>query len=271
MKPVTNNACISLEKRMHLITHWRSCVVLLSLLLAMTHSVHASSSAVLDAELNSIKQEVAGELPQVLTAIDRLEWSGISDTDVFDILAARLETNYSNNGTAAQELNAWLAKALSLSGQEKYEILLNNILASKTSKKLRRHVEIAGERLRQHKRWNPIIAKNNHLANTQQELVEMRTLNMLRSTNYELATAGARLVHNRYRDNAVLMAEVQKILAAEYRSSRHPAHLDTMAWMCRALGESGDSQYKALLTQIANDKATHKKIKRYAKKYALAF
>ena len=64
------------------------------------------------------------------------------------------------------------------------------------------------------------------------------------------------------------MDEVHKILAAQYKNSTNPEHLDAMAWMCRTLGESGNSKYRGTLEQIAQDNAAHKKVRKYAEKYA---
>ncbi|MEL0646132.1 HEAT repeat domain-containing protein [Pseudoalteromonas agarivorans] len=48
------------------------------------------------------------------------------------------------------------------------------------------------------------------------------------------------------------------LVAADYQ-------LDTMAWACRALGETGNARYRDLLSTIVNSDA-HKKIRKYAKK-----
>lgn len=48
------------------------------------------------------------------------------------------------------------------------------------------------------------------------------------------------------------------LAAADYQ-------LDTMAWACRALGETGNARYRDLLSTIVNSDA-HKKIRKYAKK-----
>lgn len=41
--------------------------------------------------------------------------------------------------------------------------------------------------------------------------------------------------------------------------------LDTIAWACRALGETGNARYRELLTTIVNSDA-HKKVRKYAKR-----
>lgn len=55
------------------------------------------------------------------------------------------------------------------------------------------------------------------------------------------------------------------IIEQEFESA--PSNrIDALSWGCRALGETGNGQYKSLLQQIYKSKKAHKKLKKYAKK-----
>ncbi|HTF86466.1 MAG TPA: hypothetical protein VL987_17915, partial [Cellvibrio sp.] len=203
----------------------------LLLIFGYAQALHAESSPVLEAELQPLKNAFAGDIAQVRAAISKLEWTGISDPEIFDVAAERLEANYTAQSSAAIELNSWLAKGLALSGNPKYQPLFDKVLAMKTRKrKLRGHVEIASQRLAVNQIWNPVITKDNHLAQSQAELDRLRIRNMLHANLPDLVSAGTRLVYNHHKTDVELMDEVHKILAAQYKNSTNPEHLDAMAW-----------------------------------------
>lgn len=254
---------------MNILRRARLCAFSLLFIFGYAQALHAESSPVLEAELQPLKNAFAGDVAQVRAAIIKLEWTGISHPEIFDVAAERLEANYKAQLPAAIELNSWLAKGLALSGNPKYQPLFDKILAMKTRKrKLRGHVETASQRLAVNQIWNPVIAQNNHLAQSQTELDKLRIKNMLHTSLPDLVSAGTRLVYNRHKTDVELMDEVHGILSAQYKNSTNPEHLDAMAWMCRTLGESGNSKYRGTLEQIAKDNATHKKVRKYAEKYA---
>lgn len=239
------------------------------LLFFFFNCAQAATSPVLEAELEGLKSAFAGDVKQIRAAIDKLEWSGISDPSVFDVAAERLKANYTSQSSSALEQNAWLAKGIALSGNPKYQPLFDEILAMRTRKrKLRNYVELASQQLAINQRWNPVIAKDNHLAASQAELDRLRIKNMLDSQVPDLASAGARRIYYQHKTDVELVDTVHKILAAQYKSSSNREHLDAMAWICRTLGESGNITYKATLEQIAKDNAAHKKVRKYAEKYA---
>lgn len=70
--------------------------------------------------------------------------------------------------------------------------------------------------------------------------------------------AAKQLVRAKYRDTVVLDV-VERVLLRNYQS----ADDDTMSWLCKALGASGQGKYKATLSKVANS-ATSRKLKRYA-------
>jgi hypothetical protein len=63
-------------------------------------------------------------------------------------------------------------------------------------------------------------------------------------------------------------------IAAEVLIERYPTagedqgNVDASAWLCRALGASGNVRYRALLDKISDDKAVHRKLRGHCEKAA---
>jgi TolB-like protein len=96
---------------------------------------------------------------------------------------------------------------------------------------------------------------------------QAKYLRMLESNNTEQQKDAAKLmVKANYRDTVVLDA-VEKILLRSYQASANESgeRIDTLSWLCKALGASGQSKYKATLSKIASE-APQRKLKGYAEK-----
>lgn len=63
--------------------------------------------------------------------------------------------------------------------------------------------------------------------------------------------------------DAELYEKVAGLLRAHYAESIDSTHVDEMSWLCKALGASGDSQYRGLLKEISV-KALDPKLQHYA-------
>jgi hypothetical protein len=61
-----------------------------------------------------------------------------------------------------------------------------------------------------------------------------------------------------------LYDKVAKLLKEGYMDAYESNHVDEMSWLCKALASSGDPQYKALLTEVAEN-ATDSKLQYYAR------
>jgi TolB-like protein len=76
--------------------------------------------------------------------------------------------------------------------------------------------------------------------------------------------AAKKIVRNKVKDPAVF-AVVEEVLLEMYdKKTRDRHHVDTTAWLCKALGASGMPEYKETLKKISNSKI-NKKIRKYAK------
>jgi hypothetical protein len=83
---------------------------------------------------------------------------------------------------------------------------------------------------------------------------------MLEAGEREWKDAAKQLVRARYRDTVVLDV-VERVLLRNYQSGDD----DTMSWLCKALGASGQGKYRGTLSKVS-ESATSRKLKGYAEK-----
>lgn len=198
--------------------------------------------------------------------INRLAWAGISDPRVFDIFESKVLSEFQLKTKQSMEESARYIKTLGLSGNDKYLSTLTKVLNESESKKIRRHTKTALMRLRQYKRWNPVISENLGLAPTGR-LEEARVDNMLRSDYLELIKIGAKRVYYVHHDDKALLELAKQKLLKHYKTASDRVEIDTVAWLCKALASSEDESYRPVLMEVAAN-ASNKKVVKYAKKYA---
>jgi len=91
-------------------------------------------------------------------------------------------------------------------------------------------------------------------------------INMLRSNDSGQKVRAAKKIFKLYSHDPQLLCIVNKELLKGYHiniKDRH--HVDAMAWLCKILGASGQTKYKATLKKVAQE-ASSSKLKKYAKK-----
>ncbi len=89
---------------------------------------------------------------------------------------------------------------------------------------------------------------------------------MLRSSSLDDKADGARLVAKLYKSDHNLLEIVNDELLKGYNSNTNDRnHADAMAWLCNALGASGEAKYAVTLEKVSRD-ASNRKLKKYALK-----
>jgi hypothetical protein len=74
-------------------------------------------------------------------------------------------------------------------------------------------------------------------------------------------------IYNSGNTNPELLDVMAEVLLEKYpRAGEDFSSVDSVAWMCRALGNSGNNRYKAVIDQVANDKAVHRKLRGHCAK-----
>ncbi len=100
------------------------------------------------------------------------------------------------------------------------------------------------------------------------DVVDQRYINQLtKGGNVSIKQAAQSIYNTGEKDTEVLD------VAAEVLLQRYPtaakADIDTLSWLCRAIGNSGNGRYYSALNEVAESDA-HRKLKKFAKKAAKA-
>lgn len=232
---------------------------------SLASNISVASEQSLKSELDSYIAIFSGNnFAEQRKAIEPLGWSGYSTPKLYDLIAEKLQTLKSAESKIDKERASWYAKALALSGNEKYRPLLEDVADNAAAKKLRKHAKIALDRLPTYIAWNPII--RNGLSTTKMPLEEKRIRNMLAAEDLALFRLGTKRVYHANSGNVELVNLAKSRLMRDYNSVEDKDGIDAMAWAIKLLAQSGDASHVAALDEIVGN-AKQKKIKKYAKKY----
>ncbi|MCQ8878467.1 HEAT repeat domain-containing protein [Pseudoalteromonas shioyasakiensis] len=94
--------------------------------------------------------------------------------------------------------------------------------------------------------------------------IEQRDYDRLVSGDLTEVKKAAQSIVANNTNNAQVLDVLAEFVAQNYLHAPD-YQLDTIAWACRALGETGNPRYRELLTSIVNSDA-HKKVRKYAKR-----
>jgi hypothetical protein len=201
--------------------------------------------------------------------LERLQWSGLSDPRLYDEIEKQLLAQYQSDGLDKYEISllSHRARALGFSGNEKYRSSLAQVNKAATPKRVRQHAKKALSELGKYKGWNRLIAESD--INVLGKSVEVTTyMKMLNVNDTFVQRQAARAIYHEFQDDPDLLALVADSLEGLYLKAYLDKQVqDTAAWFCKALGQNAIWDYRELLTKVAED-TPHKKIRKYAKKYA---
>lgn len=233
-----------------------------------------ASQADLDAEKAMYVQAFnSGDLETIKAKARNLEWSGLSDEQVFDLLEKQIIANMNVSDRAGLDATAWMIRGIGSSGNQKYLATLNKVMES-GSKKLQRHAKNAIEELPKFAERNPVISKGLDKS-AAGRVGEQRVMNLLNSENAELKYAGIERAYDFYSKGAAadkeVMGKIQALLLAGYKSeAKDRAELNSLVLMCKTLANTRDSAYAATINEVA-DKAPNKKLAKHAAKMSAVF
>ena len=201
------------------------------------------------------------------TACRELEWAGISDTRVFDVIEQRLLESYTTTDKQKADYSAWLAKALSFSGQDKYKNTLNKVMSEAGHKGIRKHAKNSLNNFNKYKKWNAIISDTAQFDSSESTKINQYA-NMLRSDDRQLQAVGAKRVnYEQLYTNRYLLNIIQLKVKNDFKLNESGRQfIDAMAFMTKMLAASGISEYRSTVEMVATDAAS-KKLRKYAKSY----
>ena len=199
-------------------------------------------------------------------ALNQLQWSGLSDPRLFDLLEQKLLELYPGARGNDADLASWYAKSLGTSGLDKYRTTLQGIIDSNANSKIRKYAREGLDNLDRYANWNPIISSPDGVDPDKPEQTNA-FVNMLRSGDWSLQNMAAKRI---YSDKVydpylldVLDAEIRALYSVDYQAN---LQIQTVAWMCRALSSSRNVAYQATLEEVAAN-AGNSKVRNYARKY----
>ena len=246
----------------------KKCFTILTVILLSFAPSGWASKADLDAELKDYINSFSNSgFAKQRKAIDSLGWAGISDPRLYDIIESKLLADFQSEDKQTLKRMPWYAKALGLSGNDKYQATLEKVLDEAESRKIRKHSKLALQLLDRHKQWNPVITQGLAKAPTGR-LEQTRVSNMIKAEDPALVRIGDKRVYYAHGDSVQLLNAARDRLLKDYQAvGRNKDHIDAVAWLCKALANSGKPEYRRALETVA-DNAENKKVAKYAKKYA---
>lgn len=201
--------------------------------------------------------------------LERLQWSGLSDPRLYDEIEKQLLAQYQNEDLDKYEnsLLSHRARALGYSGNEKYRSSLEEVKKAAYQNRVRKHAGKALSELGKYEIWNRKVAQSD--TSVEGKSVEVTTyMRMLNVDDSFVQRQAARAIYHENRQDSDLLALVAERLEGLYLQEYLDKQVqDTAAWFCKALGRNGGSKYTALLSKVAEN-SPHKKIRKYASKYA---
>jgi len=221
---------------------------------------HAAS---LEDDVNRYVERFSGNKTVNEEVVESLEWMGLSDPRVFDLIERRAiegaePGRYDRKTRNQVQLHI---RALGFSGQSKYAATLQNFAPDLT---YGRRAKNALEDLPYYQKWNPIIS-NRAIFDAKYSDDVNRILNMLHSDDFLLKRLGAQRVYAENKD-AILLSTLETEIRASYLNMKNEndnGPIDAVSWMVKALGSAKQEQYRPLLQEVAV-KAPSKKIRKYA-------
>ncbi len=191
----------------------------------------------------------------------------IQNDKIFDLVEKQLLNGYEKNNNNPEQVDelSWYCKALSTSGNAKYLEALKTVGLHAPSDKVKKYAQQAYYTLE-----SKTVASSVSLPPTappkDMSSEEKRVHKLLLSGRLNDIREAAKLLSKRKVTHPFLYDMAAQILSEGYNKKSHQhSHVDTMAWLCKAIGASGDQQHLPLLDTIAQS-ATNNKLKEYGRK-----
>lgn len=252
--------------------------------------------SIIETQIQEMMTLLKGDWQSFNAARMELEWSGISDARVYDIVEEMVVDEYRKVGAK----KTWLAPSwqnssthktnamknrlgdailmLSFSGNEKYiptfEAMLmrrkgptvKEVLTKdpRVKERVSRYVERVLLNFEKHKNWNPKISKGFDQV-TVGNIDKLRAINMLESDDWYLKRVGVKRVYDIYYREEAIADKVAESLKNHYQEGMDGYKVDALAWHCLALAKTKDEKYLPLLTKV-KEHSSNRKVSKNAKK-----
>jgi len=206
----------------------------------------------------------------IKTRIDALKYisrSHLSDPMLFNFIEKRLLEEYQLNTNNLDHIDemAWLCKALASSGNEEYRKTLQKVTDTTSVQKLKKYAKQSMDLIKEYARKNKMLAENKYTKDGMSPKAA-KHMTMLKSDEISMIKDAAKeLCRSIIDDQRVYDAASEVLLEMYKQKSLSKENIDTLAWLCKALGASGMEKYKTVLDEIINDTSSEK-LKKHATK-----
>ena len=210
-----------------------------------------SFAATLEEDVLSYTRIFSAERSQHLAAADALNYAGVSDLRVFDLIEKLLVSDVQTElyeGADKERITRYI-NALGVSGQEKYIPTLEGLLEHRI---YRRFAKAALPEIPRYRQWNTVISNR---ATFDPKLSDdtNRAMNMLKSDDVLLNRVGAKFVYLAEVKEEVLLEQLAAKLTAHYLKSAPDGETeDSIAWLAKGLGSAKSERYRPLLQQVVD-------------------
>lgn len=261
---------------------------IIGLVLALFLTASIMADEVRDERIDSYLNILStGNVKQKSTMLNRLQWSGLSDPRLFDVIEKSLLDQHLNHNLSRHQAKVliYMVRSLGYSGNNKYRSTISilskgaslpkssmkssitTLSNDPTSRKLRKHAAKALVDLHKFSARNALI-KTSDLAIEGKNAAITTYMKMLDIDDIFIQRLAARaMFHENIRDPDLLALAANKLKFLYIQNGLDRESQDTAAWLCKAIGQSGQSKYKNLLIEIAG-KTSYQKIRKYAQKFS---
>lgn len=212
-----------------------------------TVSAASSESETLLAALNSRSSSKIKNAAKIITRSGRL------DAQIYEKAVQLLQNGYADVDSDSKKVDelSWLCKVVASAGEPKYKAFLLEVAENTPSGKLEFYANQSIELIADYAERNQIMGKNGHL-DPDLTSRENQYVNMLQSDNTALVKDAAKLICRSTTINHKLYDVVAEELTGRFREIGDDREgVDALAWLCKALGGSGDTKYLTTLQLIA--------------------
>jgi hypothetical protein len=196
-----------------------------------------------------------GSSTEIIVAAKRISSAGYVDSAVYSKIATILKDNYASvgNDPIAVDEMSWLCKALSSSGMQEYKLIVSEVARNSKNGKLRGYAQRSLDMFEEYAERNQIMSvKEGNDHELSQE--DNRLINMLRSDKVLLVRDASKTIFRSLSTDDKVYDVAAEVLVSLYAAPpQHRATRDTLAWLCKALGHSGEQKYRPVLEQIVNE------------------
>lgn len=235
---------------------------LIATLLLCFFTSFSFASKQLDNEASGfIKAFNSGSFTEIKNVLGELKWKGIANQEVYDALLNQYNVYKEDVSKHGVKKTAHIVMGLATSGNDIYKTILEKDLDGVNNRYLKKYYKRAISEFELYARINPEISKGLEQA----EDIEIKRIeNMLNSNDFNVLLLGGKRVYYAHYTNKKLLKITEKRLIELYPQVSDNTGVQAVAYLAKSL--STDKNYKDLLIEVSN-KASSKKLRKYAKKY----